>query len=238
VICDLVVSNGALVIAKNIFKLTECVITMGRQLSLSDEDAQPRIDMIRRLVAQPFPEQPWADPEPAFIEGGCVLIGNKYHAADVANLNRLGVTAVLNCASLGISRLPVDKLKESGIQYAFTNVRQDNHTYPILHDAKSGDCSKHLEIAKSLYGQVKQAGGKVLFFCIAGTCERLNTIFHECTIVHLLTKRLLGYRSKPISYSRHRSHDVVRAFSGQHIGELLENTEFYSRKCRLSATTR
>jgi hypothetical protein len=149
---------------------------MGRQLSLSDEDAQPRIDMIRRLVAQPIPKQPWADPEPAHIEG-CVLIGNKYHAADVANLNRLGVTAVLNCASGGISRLPVDKLEESGIQYAFTNVRQDNYTYPILHDAESGDCSKHLEAAKKLYGEVKQAGGKVLFFCIAGKYERVGIHF-------------------------------------------------------------
>ena len=70
-------------------------------------------------------------------------------------------------ASGGISRLPVEELKESGIRYAFTNCRQDNYNYPILHD-KDGTCSQHLEVAKALYGDVLQAGGKVLFFCVAG----------------------------------------------------------------------
>jgi len=63
-----------------------------------------------------------------------VLIGNKHHASDVDHLVELGVTAVLNCASGGISRLPVDELRERGIRYGFTNVRQDDLKYPILHD--------------------------------------------------------------------------------------------------------
>ena len=144
---------------------------------LPDEQAKPRLDKLRSLVAQPIPSsehsnsnssstEPWTDPHPA-LAGGCVLIGNKYHAADIANLRRLGVTAVLNCASGGISRLPVDELKAAGIRYAFTNVRQDDYSYPILHD-HNGDSSKHLQVAKELYGKVKQAGGKVLFFCVAG----------------------------------------------------------------------
>ena len=88
---------------------------------------QSRLDMIRRWVAKPIPSpiQTFKDPEPAVVQGSCVLIGNKYHAANVDHLVNLGVTAVLNCASGGISRLPVDKLRESGIRYCFTNVRQD-----------------------------------------------------------------------------------------------------------------
>ena len=122
--------------------------------------------MIQSLVAKPIPQQPWTDPDPAVVNN--VLIGNKYHAADVTKLLQLGVTAVLNCASGGISTLPVDLLKESGIRYEFTNVQRDDYSYPILHD-KDGKCSKHLQIAKALYGDViKSGGGKVLFFCVAG----------------------------------------------------------------------
>uniref|UniRef100_A0A7S4ANI1 protein-tyrosine-phosphatase n=1 Tax=Pseudo-nitzschia australis TaxID=44445 RepID=A0A7S4ANI1_9STRA len=70
----------------------------------------------------------------AVLEDTGVLIGNKYHASDVDHLVELGVTAVLNCASGGISRLPIDELRERGIRYGFTNVQQDDLKYPILHD--------------------------------------------------------------------------------------------------------
>jgi rhodanese-related sulfurtransferase len=53
-----------------------------------------------------------------------ILIGNKYHASDIPHLLQLGVTAVLNCASGGIAQLPVEELKQNGIIYGFTNVRQ------------------------------------------------------------------------------------------------------------------
>ena len=53
-----------------------------------------------------------------------ILIGNKYHASDIQHLLQLGVTAVLNCASGGIAQLPVEELKQNGIIYGFTNVRQ------------------------------------------------------------------------------------------------------------------
>ena len=139
-----------------------------KKLSLSNDTLQSRLDLIRRLVAKPINRGPdFVDPQPALVEGGCVLIGSKNHAADIPNLKRLGVTAVLNCASGGISRLPVDELKENGIRYAFTNVRQDSYSYPILHDDE-GKCSKHLEVAKALYEDTRSAGGKVLFFCVAG----------------------------------------------------------------------
>ena len=150
----------------------ESVSTMNgigiRSLRLSDDVLESRLSLIRRLVAKPINRGPdFVDPQPALVKGGVVLIGSKNHAADIANLKALGVTAVLNCASGGISRLPVDELKENGIRYAFTNVRQDSFTYPILHDG-DGKCSKHLEVAKALYKDVRATGGKVLFFCVAG----------------------------------------------------------------------
>jgi Dual specificity phosphatase, catalytic domain len=138
-------------------------------LPLPEAALKARLDVVRKYVARPIPihDQGWTDPQPALVEGGCVLIGNKYHAADVENLLALRVTAVLNCASGGISRLPVDRLTDSGIRYTFTNVKRDDYDYPILHD-KSGLCSQHLEVAKALYGDVRREGGKVLFFCVAG----------------------------------------------------------------------
>ena len=88
-----------------------------KKLSLSDDTLKSRLDLIRRLVAKPIDRGPdFLDPQPALVD--CVLIGSKNHAADIPNLKRLGVTAVLNCASGGISRLPVDELKDNGIRYA------------------------------------------------------------------------------------------------------------------------
>ena len=138
-------------------------------LPLPDSILQPRLELIRKWVARPIPirDHNWTDPQPCLVEGGCVLIGNKYHAADVDNLLSLGVTAVLNCASGGISRLPVDRLKDSGIRYAFTNCKRDDYDYPLLHDRDSM-CSQHLVVAKALYADVLKEGGKVLFFCVAG----------------------------------------------------------------------
>lgn len=144
---------------------------------LTDERLQQRLEFIRSHVAQPIPSPiaNFTDPQPAAIllppqnRGGGVLIGNKYHAAAVQNLVALGVTAVLNCASGGISRLPVDELQESGIQYQFTNVRQDHYKYPILHDLKTGQTSEHFKVAAALYQDiVLNKKGKILFFCVAG----------------------------------------------------------------------
>ena len=131
-------------------------------------------------------------------DGGGIIIGGARHATNIPLLQSMNVTAVLNCASGGIARLPVDELKEKGIRYAFTNVKQDSYTYPILHEkkkvAKRPDnlerrmsqmtdleeriiCSQHLEVANSLFADVrrqnhtrgrKQPVGNVLFFCVAG----------------------------------------------------------------------
>lgn len=167
--------------------------TMSSITFLSDEQAKPRLDMIRRYVAKPIPQyENWTDPDPAWVEGSGILIGNRYHASKVDDLVRRGVTAVLNCASGGISRLPMDDLHAKGIEYQFTNVRQDDFKYPILFDNKTGEASQHLQVAKTLYHKVRQAGGRVLFFCVAGQnrCvgETIQTVrFQFCST--LLTNR-------------------------------------------------
>jgi len=151
---------------------------------------EKRFATIRQWIAKPIDgfrddEGIFRDPVPASViikipngkEDTGVLIGNKYHASDVDNLVELGVTAVLNCASGGISRLPVNELREKGIRYGFTNVRQDDLKYPILHQLLEVEqefpltleASQHLEVAKKLYiEEVLQKKGKLLFFCVAG----------------------------------------------------------------------
>jgi len=124
---------------------------------------EERLKMVRHLVAQPLPTY---DPEPGCIGEG-LLVGNKYHAQDVDTLVRLGVTAVLNCAPMGVRGLPLEAYSANGIEYSFTNVAQDQLSYPILHD-RDGTASEHLEVAQVVYERVRAAGGKVLFFCVAG----------------------------------------------------------------------
>lgn len=150
---------------------------------LTDEQAQPRLDMIRSYVAKPIPRsESWTDPEPAWLEGAGILIGNRHHASRVDDLVLRGVTAVLNCASGGISRLPMDELQQKGIAYQFTNVRQDDVLYPILFDPRTGEPSKHLQVAKALYMQVRQAGGRVMFFCVAGQ-NRCVFLLSSCRVM-------------------------------------------------------
>ena len=71
------------------------------KLPLNDADVESRLENFRNYVAKHIPpSREWKDPGPAYaVDGGCVLIGNKHHAADLPNLLKLGVTAVLNCAS-------------------------------------------------------------------------------------------------------------------------------------------
>ena len=62
-----------------------------KKLSLSDDTLKSRLELIRSLVAKPIDRGPdFLDPQPALVEGGCVLIGSKNHAADIPNLKRLG----------------------------------------------------------------------------------------------------------------------------------------------------
>lgn len=144
--------------------------------------------MIRKWVAKPIssllePETKiFHDPHPATLCQS-ILIGNKYHAANVDYLKKEGVTAVLNCASGGISSLPMDELTEKGIEYRFTNVRQDDIKYPILHSLSDGVCSKHLEVAKEIYKDTVDIGGKVLFFCVAGQ-NRSATLAFAVLMLH------------------------------------------------------
>ena len=117
-------------------------------------DYATRFRTIRHWIAQPIDalrdeDGIFRDPAPALLQlptrsESCVgdddtgvLIGNKYHASNVAQLLELGVTAVLNCASGGISHLPIDDLKENGITYHFTNVRQDDIGVSCLAQTRS-----------------------------------------------------------------------------------------------------
>ena len=131
---------------------------------MSEDAMSERLAMVQRLVAQPVPS---SDPEPSWI-GNSIFVGNKHHAADVAQLCRLGVTAVMNCAPSGIRGLPINDYRERSISYSFTNVAQDAHTYPILHTSPEGAHSEHLEAADAFYQSVLSSGGKAMFFCVAG----------------------------------------------------------------------
>ena len=127
------------------------------------DDADEMLTMVRRLVAQ---TRPSADPTPSDCGNG-VFVGSKHHAADLATLTNLNITLVLNCAPTGIRNLPLDGFRENGIEYAFTNVYQDDPSYPILLNS-SGRASEHLEVALACYDRARAARGKVLFFCVAG----------------------------------------------------------------------
>ena len=131
---------------------------------LEDAEMNRRLVLVQSLVAQPMPK---ADVSPAHV-GESLFVGNKYHASDVEALRKLGVTAVLNCAPSGIRNLPLGCYQQLGIEYEFTNVSQDAQDYPILHTHADGARSEHLEVALAFYAKVVQAGGRALFFCVAG----------------------------------------------------------------------
>jgi len=182
-----------------------------------------RFATIRQWIAKPIDlfrdsDGIFRDPIPASVliettgEDTGVLIGNKHHASDVDNLVKLGVTAVLNCASGGISRLPVDKLREQGIRYGFTNVRQDDLKYPILHqpldgkeDHSSLQASQHMQVAKAMYiDEVLVKKGKLLFFCVAGQ-NRSATL----ALATLLLRGMTSYTMDALCESLSRSRPFV-----------------------------
>ena len=134
-------------------------------VALSEEAVLERMRKIQGMVGQPTPELV-DDPEPSLVGEG-LYVGNKFHAMDVDVIKRLGVSAVLNCASMGIRGLPLDAYEEAGIEYNHTNVKRDEVTYPILHQP-DGERSDHLKKAAAVYDKVRAAGGTALFFCVAG----------------------------------------------------------------------
>ena len=145
--------------------------------SFNKKELDCRVELIRKYVARPIPTQPWDDNTPALIPfhedsapdthgGGGIIIGSARHAANIQLLKSMNCTAVLNCASGGIARLPVDELKECGIRYAFTNCRRDSYDYPILHEKRkvsnangssedSYICSQHLQVACELFADMR-----------------------------------------------------------------------------------
>ncbi|CAK9061599.1 Dual specificity protein phosphatase 1 [Durusdinium trenchii] len=140
---------------------------------------EEKLQMLRGLVAQPIENN--CDSCPSQVGDG-LFVGNKKHATDVRTLVSLGVTGALNCAPTGISSLNLDVYTENGISYGFTNVSQDNYGYPILHD-RSGVRSEHLDTAKTFYDRIRQTGGNVFFFCVAGQ-NRSATLAIAVQILH------------------------------------------------------
>mmetsp|Transcript_30001 Transcript_30001/g.72809 ORF Transcript_30001/g.72809 Transcript_30001/m.72809 type:complete len:831 (+) Transcript_30001:71-2563(+) len=184
---------------------------------LTDAEARPRLEMIRSFVARPIPPNTKISDEcPALIDGTHMCVGNKYHASKVPELVALGVTHVLNCASGGISRLPMDEILSNNIHYNFTNVRRDDHSYPILFDPKTGEASKHLQSAKALYADVVKANGRVLFFCVAGQNRSPTLAISVCM--------LFGHELDDMMKSLSKSRPFV-----------LENTGFQRQLVELEA---
>ena len=176
---------------------------------IDEKSLESRLAFIRQHVARPIPQPPFDDLTPALIpyneHGGGIIVGSARHAANIPLLKSMNVIAVMNCASGGIARLPVDELKECGIRYAFTNVRQDSYTYPILHCKKSRRhsteftdddipegslvCSDHLAVSNSLFADIRRTQndkshcGNVLFFCVAGQ-NRSATLATATLMLH------------------------------------------------------
>ena len=138
-------------------------MSIGAVQSLAEEAMEASLAMVQSLANQPVPS---SDPSPGLVGEG-LYVGNKFHAADVDLLVALGVTAVLNCAPGGIRSLPIEAYQAQGIEYGFTNVAQDAHDYPILHEPDGGR-SEHLAKALAFYERTRRAGGTALFFCVAG----------------------------------------------------------------------
>jgi len=176
----------------------------------NEQQLESRIDLIRKHVARPIPKQPWDDNTPALIPFhepadpdasrgvGGIIIGSARHASNLPLLQSMNVAAVLNCASGGIARLPVDELKDCGIRYAFTNCRRDSYDYPILHEKKKiangGDnieesyiCSQHLEVASELFCDIRCQNNNYANEQRAGkkdaTAETATTKNHPCNIL-------------------------------------------------------
>jgi len=109
---------------------------------------------IDKIVARPS----WSshDDAPARLSDR-ILVGSAAHARDVSQLQKLGVTAVLDCAP-SVSEDPVDAYKDSGIAYHKIE-SEDFEGYPLL--------ELHLEDAHSF---VAAQGPKsvVLVHCFAG----------------------------------------------------------------------
>lgn len=136
---------------------------MAAAFGISEGEVKARLDLFDRLVAKPVPE---VDSQPGFVGQG-LYVGTKNHAVDVDQLVSLKITAVLNCAPSGISMLPLDAYHKHGIRYRFTNCREDDDSYPLLH-SRHGIRSAHLQTARNVYEEVRDSGGNALFFCVAG----------------------------------------------------------------------
>lgn len=209
----------------------------------NNKDHNDRLSLFKKYVAQPIitsskSHEEFSDPYPALLTSSSdtinkdtgILIGNKYHAADIKYLQECGVTAVLNCASGGISRLPVDELKEKGIRYAFTNVRQDNPTYPILfpHGCPQ-TCSQHLRVAMTLYQEVVlgKERGKILFFCVAGQNRsaalalavlllygyELEDLLQSCSLTRPFIMENTGFQKQVVEFEAYLQQNCARKIS-------------------------
>lgn len=212
-------------------------------MTIFDEvQLESRLKMVRGYVAKPIPAQPWKDERPCLVpfagddrndfdDGRAgIIIGGARHAANPKMLASLGCRAVLNCASGGIARLPIDELREKGIRYEFTNCRSDSYTYPLLHEKKRRPeklenrlngtseteeqyiCSNHLEVANSLFVDIMHDIGKkgdgsenerdrnVLFFCVAGQNRSAGLAVGVLLLHGMNLEKILSYCAEQRSF--------------------------------------
>ena len=126
--------------------------------SVADE-ADPAVGAAVAAIDEVLGEPEWAakDEAPARIAPD-LLLGAAAHAADVAQLQALGVTAVLNLAPQSCDD-PVGSYAAREIGYTALEA-DDFSDYPLL--------ELHLEQARELYAEVAAAGGTLLVHCFAG----------------------------------------------------------------------
>mmetsp|Transcript_83958 Transcript_83958/g.175618 ORF Transcript_83958/g.175618 Transcript_83958/m.175618 type:complete len:807 (-) Transcript_83958:264-2684(-) len=159
---------------------------MSAAFGLNETEIEYRLGIIQELVAKPITSK---DNDPGMVAEN-LWVGSKHHAAQVDKLVELGITAVLNCASSGVSTVPLDKYRQHGIRYGFTNVKRDDSTYPILHD-EDGVRSPHLDDAKGFYEEVVKEGGKALFFCVAGQNRSATLAVAVCVLGGMSLQKVL-----------------------------------------------
>ena len=126
--------------------------------SVADE-ADPAVGAAVAAIDELLGEPEWAakDEAPARIAPD-LLLGAAAHAADLVQLEALGVTAVLNLAPQSCDD-PVGSYAAREIGYTALEA-DDFSDYPLL--------ELHLEQARELYAEVAAAGGTLLVHCFAG----------------------------------------------------------------------
>ena len=127
--------------------------TMRESAAEGSDPLQEWYDRVDAMLATP---QWTADEKPARLADD-LLVGSAAHAADVAELSRLQVAAVVNCAEQTCND-PTEAYAAHGIQY-MAIAAEDFEDYPLL--------DLHLAAVEHFY-QEHRGTGAVLIHCFAG----------------------------------------------------------------------